>query len=186
MDLKVEDTYLADVENENYEEKLGLEPGDQIDFSRVRENLRKLVPHYECFLRCAPKLVEPTDRDSFVKFAQDTYEGLMDNDIRTYIGISELESDKWEVAFDQEPEIEEVVMDAIERGEIDGSCGSWQNDASDIMERSSCFKKGFYEQFVELMAEKVQMLPLQEVMDGAITRNLEQEKTQEKSVARAR
>ena len=54
------------------------------------------------------------------------------------------------------------------------------------MERSSCFKKGFYEQFVELMAEKVQMLPLQEVMDGAITRNLKQENTQEKSVGRSR
>ena len=75
--------------------------------------MRKLVPHYECFLRCAPKLVEPTDRDSFVKFAQDTYEGLIDNDVRTYIGYSEENTAKWEEIFDQEPEIEEVVMEAI-------------------------------------------------------------------------
>ena len=134
-------------------------------------NLRKLVPHYECFLRCAPKLVEPTDRDSFVKFAQDTYEGLIDNDVRTYIGYSEENTAKWEEILDQEPEIEEVVMEAIENGEIDGSCESWGNTEADIIERSGCFKKGFYEQFVQLMAEKVQMLPLQEVMDGAITRN---------------
>ena len=86
--------------------------------------MRKLVPHYECFLRCAPKLVEPTDRDSFVKFAQDTYEGLIDNDVRTYIGYPEENTAKWEEIFDQEPEIEEVVMEAIENGEIDGSCES--------------------------------------------------------------
>ena len=53
MDLKVEDTYLADVEADNYVNKLWLAEGDIVDFAKVRENLRKLVPHYECFLRCA-------------------------------------------------------------------------------------------------------------------------------------